>query len=169
MSRSVRRGLAAIFLLIVVFGVAGCKSASTTSHGNRRLAGTNAPPGVMFFADTPDKRPVLKPKFSQKLNPAWWFGNIDDPVPPDGYRPGDPHRVRRWYCRNSLHNFTFYVFGIADKNFERVGYLEEGDGWRWAVCKYKWLRLPFLAYNRRGFHFYIGWRDRGNFGVKLNF
>ena len=169
MTFSVRRSLAVISLGLAVLAVTGCKSASMTSHGNRRLTGTNAPPGVMFFADTPDKRPVLKPKFLQKVNPVWWFGNIDDPEPPEDYRPQDKHRTGKWYCRNSLHNFTFYVVGVADKPFERVGYLEEGDGWRWAVCKYKWLRLPFVAYNRRGFHFYIGWRDRGNFGVKLNF
>src|SRR4051794_24950341 len=24
----------------------------------------------------------------QKLNPIWWIGNADDPIPPKSYRPG---------------------------------------------------------------------------------
>jgi len=29
--------------------------------------------------------------------------------------------------------------------------------------------LPFLSYHRNRFNFYFGWRERGNFGIKLNF
>ena len=29
--------------------------------------------------------------------------------------------------------------------------------------------LPFLSYQRGGFNFYFGWRERGNFGIKLNY
>src|SRR6185503_20785838 len=113
------------------------------------------------------------PKNFPKWNPLWWFGNVDDPVPPDWYRPGEPHRTGKWYWRNSLHNFTFYVIGIADKQFVRVGRAAEtnfnpGGGWNWAVCKYKGLRLPFASYQKGKFMCYIGWRERGNFGAKLN-
>jgi hypothetical protein len=116
---------------------------------------------------------VSRPKKFQKWNPIWWFGNVDTPVPPDWYRPHDPHRKGKWYCRNSLHNFTFYVIGIADKKFERVGrwpshVFNPEDGWNWAVCKYKCLRLPFISYQKSRFKFYLGWRERGNFGAKLN-
>ena len=30
--------------------------------------------------------------FYDKLNPVWWLGNVDDPVPPNWYQPEDEHR-----------------------------------------------------------------------------
>lgn len=109
-----------------------------------------------------------------KFNPIFWFGNIDDPVPPPNYRPDDPARRWKWHCRNSLHNFTFYVIGIADQEFERVGrypghVFNPEDGWNWAVSRRGLWRLPFLSYRNGRFKFYVGWRNQGNFGVKLNF
>ena len=109
-----------------------------------------------------------------KWNPKFWFGNLDDPMPPPDYRPDDKHRVRKWYYRNSMHNFDFYVIGLADKTFRRSGryprqVFKTQPGWNWAVCKYKWVRLPFASYHRRHFQFYLGWRERGNFGFKLTF
>jgi hypothetical protein len=109
-----------------------------------------------------------------KWEPKFWFGNLDDPAPPPDYRPNDGDRLRKWYWRNSMHNFDFYVIGLADKTFRRSGRYP-GDvfnpqpGWNWAMCKYKWIRLPFISYHRRHFQFYLGWRERGNFGVKLTF
>jgi hypothetical protein len=118
--------------------------------------------------------PDHQPKFIQKCNPLFWFGNLDDPVPPDWYRPDDKHRTPKWYCRNSLHNFTHYVIGIADKEFVRVGRFpaenfNPNDGWNSAVCKFKCVRLPFISYQKNRFKFYCGWRNGGNFGMKLNF
>lgn len=108
-----------------------------------------------------------------KLNPVWWLGNADDPVPPKTYRPGKRTRMLTWYLRNPLHNFTFYVIGIEDKVHIRLGrYADRTDnpngGWNWAVCRYQWLQLPFIDYHRGRFEFYIGWRNGGNFGMKLN-
>jgi hypothetical protein len=108
----------------------------------------------------------------RKLNPAFWFGNADDPMPPDEYRPHDHNRVHKWYLRNPTHNLDFYVIGIADKTFRRAGrcpreVYNPRQGWNWAVSKYKWVRLPFLSYRREPFKFYFGWRERGNFGVEL--
>jgi len=110
----------------------------------------------------------------QKLNPVWWFGNADEPAPPDWYRPGKRARTLMWHLRNSCHNFTWYVIGIADKPFIRVGKYparvsNPNGGWNWAVCEYKQLRLPFVDYDRGRFEFYCGWRNAGNFGMKLNF
>ena len=74
-----------------------------------------------------------------------------------------------------MHNFDFYIVGLADKIFRRSGrfpgevFSPKKRGWNWAVCKYKWVRLPFLSYHRRHFQFYLGWRQRGNFGAKLTF
>jgi hypothetical protein len=110
----------------------------------------------------------------QKLNPIWWFGNADEPNAPDWYHPSQPLRTFRWHIRNPFHNFTFYVIGIADKPFTRVGpYARQtgnpNGGWNWAVNRYKRLRLPFADYRRHGFEFYLGWRTGGNFGIKINF
>jgi hypothetical protein len=110
----------------------------------------------------------------QKLNPAWWFGNADEPEAPDWYRPGSPCRDFLWHLRNPCHNFTFYVIGIADKPFTRIGRFparadNPGGGWNWAMCRRKRLRLPFIDYHRGRFEFYCGWRNGGNFGIKLNF
>jgi hypothetical protein len=110
----------------------------------------------------------------QKLNPIWWFGNADDPVPPADYRPGKSWRKLTWQLRNPGHNLTFYVLGVADKRFTRKGpypgqISNPSGGWNWAVCRYHGLRLPFVDYRHGGFEFYWGWRERGNLGLKLNF
>src|SRR5690349_10699067 len=57
----------------------------------------------------------------RKMNPIWWFGNADDPVPPENYRKGKCCRQFTWRVRNPCHNFTFYVMGIEDKPHTRVG------------------------------------------------
>lgn len=111
---------------------------------------------------------------AQKLNPAFWLGNDEDPLPPPNYLPDNPDRVSSWYWRNPLHNFTFYVVGVADQSFERIGLSPEvvfspEGGWNWCVVKCGWMELPFISYKQGKFQAYYGWRDRGNFGVKLNF
>jgi hypothetical protein len=108
------------------------------------------------------------------LNPVWWFGNADDPVPPEWYRAGKSCRNFMWHMRNPFHNFDFYVIGIADKSSTRLGPFPRqlsnpNGGWNWAVCRYKWVRLPFVDYQRGRFEFYCGWRTAGNFGFKLNY
>ena len=109
-----------------------------------------------------------------KWNPIWWLGNVDDPVPPDWYRPQSRCRNILWQLRNPLHNFTFYVIGVADCERTRTGrfpdavFAPEG-GWNWAVTHCGWLRLPFLSFNGERWRFYLGWRERGNFGGKVNF
>ena len=136
-------------------------------------------------AETATNRPQVKAvvyaprdlhRFStwQKLNPIWWIGNADDPAPPDTYRPGKRLRKFSWSIRNPFHNFTFYVIGISDKVFLRTGRYADRvanpqGGWNWAVCRYQWLWLPFVDYHRGRFEFYFGWRNGGNFGLKLNF
>lgn len=110
------------------------------------------------------------------------FGNDDDPNPPEWYEPAWPEWRRRiyWFAlRNPFHNLTFYVLGIADKQFERVAVYPKGapvnlvfrdeGGWYIAIVRYKWLRLPFVSYQGPGLvkKFYIGWRERGNLGAKL--
>lgn len=127
------------------------------------------PPGravVVYRADPP-------PGGTQKWNPVWWLGNADDPVPPDWYRPQGRGRAALWQARNPLHNFTFYVIGVADKDFLRYGSEPEAvfskdGGWNWAMIQRGWLHLPFVSYQGRRLQFYALWRERGNFGLKLN-
>lgn len=114
-----------------------------------------------------------KPHFYNKLNPVWWFKNSDDPKPPEWYRPGDRHRRLKWSFRNPMHNFDFYVIGVADKKFARSGHFPKGNsdprgGWDFEAARYKFIWLPFISYHRPKFDFYFGWRNRGNFGIKIN-
>jgi hypothetical protein len=109
-----------------------------------------------------------------KWKPGFWLGNSDEPVPPADYRPDDKRRTQKWYFRNPTHNFNYYVIGIADKSFRRLGrcpheVFNPREGWNWAVCKYKFLRLPFVSYRHDRFRFYLGWRERGNFGAEIKF
>jgi hypothetical protein len=127
---------------------------------------------------------------------AWAFiGNDDDGVYGEKPSAGNwtnekigPKRAFMWWTRNPLHNFTFYVIGSAHRQnseFTLLKFSEDGD----AECmtyheKAKTVFAgkgtsfflgfhggkPFLSlrldYGRR-FEFYIGWRERGNFGLKL--
>ncbi len=110
---------------------------------------------------------------ADKLNPQFWLENLDDPMPPVDYLVDDPKRVEKWYWRNPFHNFTFYVIGIADQSFERQGLcpsdvFNPGGGFNWAVCKKDWLRLPFISFENDALSTYFGWRNGGNFGIKIN-
>ncbi len=140
--------------------------------------GCIAPPPSRARIATGDRIFVHEPTrtfpHAQKWKPAFWFGNADEPMPPEDYRPDDPNRVRRWYWRNPGHNFDFYVVGIADKSFVRTGrhpsaVFNPAGGWNWACSHRGWCALPFASYLRGRFKFYLGWRERGNFGIKLAF
>lgn len=108
------------------------------------------------------------------------FGNNDEPQAPDWYRPEWPRWRRQLYWllfRNPLHNFTFYVIGIADRRFSRLGdfpndVFSPAGGWNICMIYYPswqgyWLRLPFASYQGKHLKAYIGWRERGNFGFKF--
>lgn len=160
--------------ILGMLSFSGCQSASLPKA--KRTSSTNAPGAAMTSA-VPERFihvPKSQPTTAQKLKPLFWFRNMDDPVPPDRYRPNHRFRKFLWYGRNPLHNFFFYVVGIADQEFEIVGRVPgrisnpEG-GWNWTVCKYQRLRLPLVAYKRGGFNFYFGWRNHGNLGMKLTY
>ena len=111
---------------------------------------------------------------AQKWNPLWSFGNADDPAPPDWYRPGTSGRRMMWQLRNPLHNFTHYVIGVSDKDITRTGkypgavFAPDG-GWNWAFTRHRCIPLPFVSYEGAHCRFYLGWRESGNFGGKINF
>ena len=111
--------------------------------------------------------------FYSKLNPVWWLKNSDDPIPPKWYRPNEKYRGLKWSFRNPLHNFHFYVIGVADKKISRSGRFPDKNsdprgGWDFEAARYKCIWLPFVSYHREKFDFYFGWRNRGNFGIKIN-
>ena len=113
-------------------------------------------------------------KWYNRVDPIWWFGNADDPTPPDWYRPDSKCRTISWYVRNPFYNFQFYVIGIADKRTIRSGKYPERitppeDGWNFTVSSYGCIHLPFVSYGHKSFVFYIGWRERGNFGAAIRF
>jgi hypothetical protein len=119
---------------------------------------------------------ILTPpvRTAQKWNPLWSFGNADDPVPPEWFRPGSPNRRWLWRTRNPLHNFTFYVIGVADKATTRTGkfpahVFAPGGGWNWAVTRHRGIPLLFISFDGKCCRFYLGWRESGNFGGKINF
>jgi hypothetical protein len=111
--------------------------------------------------------------FYNRLNPIWWLGNADEPRPPEWYRPNARTRTFTWYLRNPFSNFSKYVIGIQDKKSIRSGKYPDKNGnphggWNFAVSRRHILILPFIDFKHGRFEFYSGWRERGNFGMKLN-
>jgi hypothetical protein len=111
---------------------------------------------------------------ADKFNPIWWFGNTDEPNPPGWYLPGHEFREFKWRLRNPFHNFGNYIIGFVDKETARSGRYPDlignpNGGWNFTIIKCKRLRLIFVDYKYGRFEFYFGWRERGNFGIKLNF
>jgi hypothetical protein len=94
-----------------------------------------------------------------------------------------------WWCRNPLHNFCYYVIGSADRcnsefdilqivdnkisglHYRREGHkVFAGEGTSFYIALHGGkpffsLRLCYLR--RYKADFYIGWRERGNFGLKF--
>jgi hypothetical protein len=137
------------------------------------VAGTNRTTPVAWHRVRMDVYDLPRPHWHQKINPAWWFKNSADPLPPDWYRPGKRTRKMTWYVRNPFHNFDYYVIGVADHKTVRCGRYPENNmnpngGWNFAATAYKRLRLPFVSYEGRRIRFYLGWRESGDFGLKFN-
>lgn len=146
-----------------------------TAPRTNLVPSTNAVPRCAPWRTVKIKPAADTPKihFYNKLNPVWWFKNSDDPVPPDWFRPDEKHREFKWSLRNPMHNFNFYVIGVADKKIHRSGRFPEKNsdprgGWDFEASRYKIIWLPYISYHRPKFDFYFGWRNRGNFGIKFN-
>ncbi len=119
------------------------------------------------------------------------FGNEDDGIFGEESSKGKAENVTgavKWWLRNPLHNFCFYVIGSADrknseftllaisgKGIKALSYQEEGGtnfpsmgtcfflgfhGWK------PFLSLRLAYTDTRRSDFYIGWRCRGDFGAK---
>ncbi len=174
--------LTRLALTLLVLGAVGVARAGGHREGIDRHI--SDPATCLFYTtnQAPDWHGVAMPckpgqpviHWYDKCNPVWWFGNNDDPVPPDWYEPGNPHRKRDWFFRNPLTNFTYYVIGVADKDTVRYGRYPElvgnpQGGWNFAITRRRVVLLPFMDYKNSRMEFYLGWRERGNFGAKLVF
>lgn len=153
------------------------------------LAGTSLAVGCGSAApgpSPPEARPhwhslVMVPRTNapvvhtwDKLNPIWWVENASEPHAPAWYRPNGSFRDLWWWLRNPFSNFSSYVIGVADKPTVRYGRYPDKignptGGWNFAVTRRRIVYLPFIDYKRGRFEFYFGWRQAGDFGVKLNF
>ena len=114
-----------------------------------------------------------------KLNPLFWIGNQDsgscgEKTDKEWFAKNCNNICNlkckiKWFIRNPFHNFTFYVIGFADKKV--ISKCSSKDlvftnGWNFCLRnKY----FPFISYQNKKIKFYIGWRERGNFGIKLTF
>jgi hypothetical protein len=124
------------------------------------------------------------------------FGNDDDGIFGEDskkpYKHDQPISFKKavfWACRNPLHNFCFYTIGTAYCTNSELAIIRLGDG-TFGFCEYSpeagrvfggkgssfllalhgWkpfisLRLAYCPH--RSSQFYLGWRERGNFGVKF--
>lgn len=128
--------------------------------------------------------------------PRWihWgvLGNDDDGIFGEGQRVPYSTNIHagtfvRWWMRNSLHNFCFYVVGSAQwkRHYHAVlfsigngrvrilsrgekGVFDSDNSFKIAFNDFKpFIALQFAHFKNRRFQFYVGWRDRGNLGFKL--
>lgn len=104
--------------------------------------------------------PTFTPTWREKLNPLWWINWSQ--------------RHEFWWKKNPLHNFTNYVIGVRDRRFRRYGRAPASvwhplHRWNWAmiVVDCPKLYLPFIAYRGQRVEWYVGWREKGNFGISL--
>lgn len=173
------------FLLILLFFFTSCSGYRPTSENPTPL-----------YEVIPCHRSAVPPGDVASWMAWAIFGNDDDGIYGEGpkahYYPNYPNTVGkfwRWWLRNPLHNFTFYVIGSADRQNSAFTVLKIGDKGCALLCKnrrkatefpfyhggiyiafhggkpYVSMRLPITG--KRCLNFYFGWRCRGNFGIKL--
>jgi hypothetical protein len=120
------------------------------------------------------------------------FGNEEDGIFAENYKEHTnnplPQSPIKWWIRNPLHNLSWHVLGdVSDKEREdytlikltneNISFLEkkEGEtlpkenfGLYFAFHNYKpFISLKISLSSNREFQSYIGWRNKGNLGIKL--
>lgn len=196
-----------VIILIVIF-ISGCVSYKTPISS---FMNTQVNDADQFLGMTSEQKQSVGDHWLYKIVPrhrcqihwydaAHWstwmlFGNDDDGIFGEGDSAkyhlednNDVYKAMRWWCRNPLHNFCFYVIGTAYCHNSEFIILEvTGEG----ISGFKYKREGTTNFPREGscfyiaFHgwkpfvslrlvhtwerrsdFYIGWRCRGNFGIK---
>lgn len=156
------KNIICLFAFIIVTVVLGSGCASTKE-----------PP---WHAITLEPKPNMpKVYWYNRVNPIWWFGNINTPNAPDWYEPSNSLREVMWHFRNPFSNFANYVIGVSDKKTTRYGRYPDrmanpNGGCNFAVTRWHFIFLPYFNYTSSDsrIRFYTGWRNRGSFGMKLN-
>ena len=120
-----------------------------------------------------------------KLNPIWWFGNVEGLDP--AYEPTWPTWKRKlfWFFRNFMFNFFRFVVGVEDQDILVTGQAPvfmpvwhdaspSQTGWKWSVIRayalgFIPIRLPFVSYSGTRVLWYLGWvPSGGRLGAKFN-
>jgi hypothetical protein len=119
--------------------------------------------------------------WTTKINPIWWFGNVEGLDP--SYEPTWPMWKRKffWFFRNFMFNFFRFVVGVEDKLLAVTGpapvfttcWTEcspPSTGWKWSTIRTDWLWLPFVSYAGTNLTLYLGWLPSGGrLGAKVNY
>lgn len=157
-----------LLLFATLWFAVGCSTVSRT-HSESLSTNTIPPWHTVVMIPKTNHPPI---HWYNKVNPIWWFGNCDDPVAPSWYEPSNSMRNLKWHIRNPFANFANYVIGVADKKTYRSGRYPTSignphNGWNFAVTRRHILFLPFWDYKSPSgrWEFYLGWRERGNFGA----
>lgn len=115
-------------------------------------------------------------RWTQLINPIWWFGNDREPDPPPWYTGGR----FSWYLRNPLQNFGWFVIGYGNDDFLYYTTNKDKDvladvgqkGWVFGRLypSNHWLPIPrpFVSYSGEYVAWYVGWQRSGFAGVKYN-
>lgn len=107
--------------------------------------------------------PKWKLTWKQKINPLFWIGNLDDPIPPSWFTGSK----FAWFCRNPFHNLMFYVLGFQSEPSISYGkypdkVFSEELGWNYAISFiWDWLPVPFISHRGKWFRWYAGWKCPG--------
>ena len=149
--------------------------------GLARLGAFRSGPAPIPVAVLEKARRPKRP-WKEKLNLYWMFiDNDDDGIyGDDNWRAGREKNLKlawEWYKRNPVHNLTWYVLGVADR--ERTVSGEYGNAFHkpGGGFLYCWtdvsiggipVSLPFVSYISPHVKAYFGWRPSGAFGPKLN-
>jgi hypothetical protein len=150
--------------------VMAARAADRTRTGHREGIERNIGSGVCSVTSTNQAGLTPKPKWHSvvmrpktneppvhwynKINPVWWFGNLEEPIPPAWYEPTNSMRKVKWYFRNPFTNLSYYVIGVADKQTVRSGRYptlvgNPHGGWNFAVTRRRIVFLPFMDYKNR--------------------
>lgn len=126
-----------------------------------------------------------------------FFGNDDEGIFGEDsyikYKPEYPpshQRAVMWWCRNPFHNFCHYVIGSSHRRNSEIALIQIGDGNIHCMTYKSQGRFVFADRGPSlflGFHggkpffsmrvlytpkykgeIYLGWRDKGNFGIKCS-
>lgn len=114
----------------------------------------------------------------------WWLMSEGTWTAPE-YNNGQPYlpntknqflRNTYWWLRNPAGRLMGHVFGVQGRDRYVTGpapatlvtWADVGQrGWKWAITRCGWLRLPFVSYYGIC-EFYLGWRPHdGALGFKL--